>query len=209
MVLSKTIVPSYYYCHQKSFKLPCKLLGNLLSEQFFFIAMRISGKCSISSTGIITGKIRSHTDVIRRSTGCIFLSSDKQVAPVQKNGDQNQFDNKTKIVTFTRTTTTRANDMGRAEMNFCFTKPRSSLFTGFNSYQKQYLKDTKQVDEFCPNAVHKTSVATQGTYRLEVYIPKDSGTATAKSTVAQWHGRPRRLVFSRFCTRTDQPFTVY
>ena len=31
-------------------------------------------------------------------------------------------------------------------------------------------------------------VATQGTYKLEVYIPNDTGTATAKSTIAQWCG---------------------
>ena len=157
--------------------------------------MRISGRCRISSTGIITGKIHSGEKVIGRSSGCIFLSGDKQVYPVRKNGDQNQFDKITKIFTFTRTTTTRANDMGRAEMSFCFTKPRSSLFTGFNKYQKRYLSHTKQIDQYCPNAVHKTSVATQGTYKLEVYIPNDTGTATAKSTIAQWHGRPRRLVY--------------
>ena len=53
--------------------------------------MRSRGQCSTSSTtGVITGKIRSQTDVIRQSSGCIFLSGDKQVAPVQKNGDQNQ-----------------------------------------------------------------------------------------------------------------------
>ena len=158
--------------------------------------MRISGRCSISSTtGIITGKIRPQTNVIRHSSGCIFLSGNKQVAPVQKNGDQNQFDSTTKTFTFTRTTTTRANDMGRAEMNFCFTKRSSSLFTNFNRYQKQYLSYTKQVDEYCDNAVHTTSVATEGTYTLDVYIPNDTGTAAAKSTIAQWHGRPRRLVY--------------
>ena len=158
--------------------------------------MRISGQCSISpTTGIITGKIKSQTNVIKRTGGCIFLSGNKQVAPVQKNGDQNQFDKTTKIFTFTRTTTTRTNDMGRAEMNFCFTKKTSPLFTGFNRYQKEYLSHTKQIDEYCNNAVHRTSVATEGTYKLEVNIPNDTGTATAKSTIAQWHGRPRRLVY--------------
>ena len=157
--------------------------------------MRIIGQYSISSTGIITGKIRSQTDVIQRSTGCIFLSANKQVAPVQKNGDQNQFETKTKISTFTTTTATRANDMGQAEMNSFFIKPRSLLFRRFNRYQKKYLSHTKQIDEHCPNAIHRTSVATQGTYKLEVYIPNDTGTATAKSTVMQWHGRPRRLIY--------------
>ena len=85
--------------------------------------------------------------------------------------------------------------MGRAEMNFCFTKRTSPLFTGFNSYQKQYLSYTKQIDEYCNNAVHTTSRATEGTYTLEVNIPNDTGTAAAKSTIAQWHGRPRRLVY--------------
>ena len=80
-------------------------------------------------------------------------------------------------------------------MNFCFTKRTSPLFTGFNSYQKQYLSYTKQIDEYCNNAVHTTSRATEGTYTLEVNIPNDTGTAAAKSTIAQWHGRPRRLVY--------------
>ena len=106
--------------------------------------MRISGLCRIWSTGIIKGNIHSGKKVIRRSSGCIFPSGDKQVYPVQKNGDQNQFDKKTKIFTFTRTTTTRAIDMGRAEMSFCFTKRRSSLFTGFNKYQKKFI--TYQTD---------------------------------------------------------------
>ena len=48
-------------------------------------------------------------------------------------------------------------------MNFCFTKPRSSLFTGFNRLQKQYLSHTKQIAQYCDNAVHKVSVATVGT----------------------------------------------
>ena len=158
--------------------------------------MRIIGQYSILSTGIITGKIRSQTDVIQRSTGCIFLSANKQVAPVQKNADQNQFEKKTKISAFTTTTTTRANHMGQAEMIFFFIKPRSLLFRGFNRYQKNiYLLHTKQIDEYCPNAVHRTSAAAQGTYKLEVYIPNDTGTATAKSTIVQWHGRPRRLVY--------------
>ena len=158
--------------------------------------MRISGRCSISSTtGIITGGIRSQTDVIRGTSGCIFLSGDKQVAPIHKNGDQNQFDRATKTFTFTRTTTTRANDNGRAEMNFCFTKPSSPLFTGFNSYRKKYLSYTKQIDQYCNNAVHNTSVATEGTYKLEVNIPTATGTATAISVISQWHGRPRRLVY--------------
>ena len=85
--------------------------------------------------------------------------------------------------------------MGRAEMNFCFTKRTSPLFTGFNSFQKQYLSYTKQIDEYCNNAVHTTSRATEGTYTLQVNIPNDTGTAAAKSTIAQWHGRPRRLVY--------------
>ena len=158
--------------------------------------MRISGQCSTSSTtGIITGKISSQTDVIRRTSGCIFLSGEKQVAPVQKNGDQNQFDKTTKIFTFTRTRTTRTDDMGRAEMNFCFTKRTSPLFKGFNKFQKQYLSYTKQIDQYCDNAVHRTSVTTEGTYKMEVKIPTDTGTACAKAIIAQWHGRPRRLVY--------------
>ena len=60
---------------------------------------------------------------------------------------------------------------------------------------KKYLSHTKQIDEYCPSTVHRTSAATQGTYKLEVYIPNDTGTATAKSTIVQWHGRPRRLVY--------------
>ena len=129
--------------------------------------MGTSGQCSRSSTaGVITGKISSQTDVNRHTSACIFLSGDKQVAPVQKNDDQNQYDSITRTFTFTRTTTARTNDMGRAEMNCCFTKPRSPLFTGFNSFQKRYLSYTKQIDQYC--AVHKTSVATEGTYKMEI-----------------------------------------
>ena len=73
-------------------------------------------------------------------------------------------------------------------MNFCFTKPHSSLFTGFNSFQKQHLSYTKQIDQYCDNVVHKTSVETEGTYKMENNIPTDSGTACAKASVAQWHG---------------------
>ena len=75
--------------------------------------------------------------------------------------------------------------MGRAEMTFCFTKRTSPLFTRFNRYQKQYLSHTKQIDEYCNNAVHTTSRAIEGTYTLEVNIPNDTGTAAAKSTIAQ------------------------
>ena len=46
-------------------------------------------------------------------------------------------------------------------MNFCFTKPTSTLFTGFNTYQKQYLIHTKQIYEYCDNAVHNASVVTE------------------------------------------------
>ena len=130
--------------------------------------MRISGQCSRSTAGVITGKISSQTDVIRHTSPCIFLSGDKQVAPIQKNDDQNQYDSITRTFTFTRTTTARTNDMSRAEMNCCFTKPRSPLFTGFNSFQKRYLSYTKQIDQYCANAVHKTSVATEGTYKMGI-----------------------------------------
>ena len=83
----------------------------------FSIAIRISGKCTtLSTAGVITKKIRSSRDVI---SGSIF---NKQVAPAQKNDDQNQCDNTTRTLKSTRTTTTRTNDNGRAEMNFCFTK---------------------------------------------------------------------------------------
>ena len=123
------------------------------------------------------------------------MSGNKEVTPVQKNGDQNQYDSTTKTFTFTRTTTTVARGNGRAEMNFCFTKPTSTLFTGFNSYQKQYLSHTKQIYEYCDNAVHNASVATVGTYEMNINIPTDTGTATAKSVIVQWHGRPRRLVY--------------
>ena len=157
--------------------------------------MQINGQCSISSTtGIITGKISPQTEIITASSGCIFLSGNKEVAPVQKNGDQNQYDSTTKTFTFTRTTTT-ASGNGRAEMNFCFTKPTSTLFTGFNSYQKLYLAHTKQIYEYCDNAVHDASVATQGTYTMDINIPTDSGTTSANSVIVQWHGRPRRLVY--------------
>ena len=136
--------------------------------------MRISGQCSRSSTtGVITGKVSSQTDIIKCTSGCVFLSGGKQGAPVQKNGNQNQYDSTTGTFTFTRTTTTRANDMGQAKMNFCFTKPHSSLFTGFNSFQKQHLSYTKQIDQYCDNAIHKASVETEGTYKMENNIPTD------------------------------------
>ena len=158
--------------------------------------MQINGRCSISpTTGIITGKISPQREIVTASTGCIFLSGNKEVTPVEKNGDQNQYDSTTKTFTFTRTTTTVPRGNGRAEMNFCFTKPTSTLFTGFNTYQKRYLAHTKQIYEYCDNAVHDTSVATEGTYEMDINIPTDSGTATAKSVIVQWHGRPRRLVY--------------
>ena len=158
--------------------------------------MRINGRCSTSpTTGIITGKISPQTEIVNSSTGCIFLSGDEEVVPVQKNGDQNRFNSTTKVFTFIRTTTTIASGNGRAEMNFYFTKPTSTLFTGFNTYQKQYLSHTKQIYEYCDNAVHNASVATEGTYEMDINIPTDSGTATTKSVIVQWHERPRRLVY--------------
>ena len=158
--------------------------------------MRINGRCSTSATtGIITGKISPQTEIVNSSTGCIFLSGNEEVVPVQKNGDQNQFNSTTNIFTFIRTTTTVASGNGRAEMNFCFTKPTSTLFTGFNTYQKQYLSHTKQIYEYCDNAVHNASVSTEGTYEMDIKISNDTGTATAKSVIVQWHGRPRRLVY--------------
>ena len=81
-------------------------------------------------------------------------------------------------------------------MNFCFTKPTSTLFTGFNAYQKQLLAHTKKVYEYCDNVVHNTAIATEGTYEMDINIPSDTGTATAKST--QWHGRPRRLRYKDY-----------
>ena len=80
-------------------------------------------------------------------------------------------------------------------MNFCFTKPTSRLFKGFNAYQKQYLAHTKQVYEYCDNAVHNTAIATEGTYEMDIKMPTDTDTATAKSVIVQWHGRPRRLTY--------------
>ena len=158
--------------------------------------MRINGQCSISSTtGIITGKISPQTEIVTATSGCIFLSGNKEVTPVQKNGDQNQYDSTTNTFTFTRTTTTVPRGNGRAEMNFCFTKPTSTLFVGFNTYQKQYLTHTKRIYEYCDNAVHNTSKATEGRYRMDINIPRDTGTATAKSVIVQWHGRPKRLVY--------------
>ena len=61
--------------------------------------------------------------------------------------------------------------------------------------QKQYLSHTKQIDQSCNNAVHKASVAIVGTYKLEIYVPADCGTTTAKSVIVQWQGRPIRLVY--------------
>ena len=149
----------------------------------------------MSSTGIITGNISPQTEAVSASSGCIFFSGNEEVAPVQKNGDQNQYDCKSKIFTFTRTTTTDTSGNGRAEMNFCFTKPTTASYNALNDHQKQYLAHTKQVYQYCDNAVHDTSVATEGTYTMDINIPTDTGTATAKSVIAQWHGRPRRLVY--------------
>ena len=158
--------------------------------------MRISGRCSVSpTTGMITGKISPQTEIFNDSTGCIFLSGNKEVTPVQKNGDQNRFNSTTKTFTFIMTRTTVASGNGRAEMNFCYTKSTSTLIAGFNAYQKQYLAHTKQIYEYCDNAVHNASVTTEGTYEMDIKILNDTGTATAKSVVVQWHGRPRRLVY--------------
>ena len=170
-------------------------MKNLFSKLLFYIVLQINGKCSTSNTGVITGNISPQTETYNAASGCIFLSGNKEVAPVQKNGDQNQYDSKTKIFTFTRTKTTRSGDNGRAEMNFCFTKPTTASYKKLNDYQKKYLAYTKQVYHYCENAVHDASVKTDGTYTMEINIPKDTGTATAKSVIAQWHGRPRRLVY--------------
>ena len=163
--------------------------------------MRINGQaatnpgCSIASNGIITGKISPQTEIISDSTDCIFPSGYKntEVAPVQLAGDQSKYDKKTGVFTFTRTTVAR--DKGRAEMNFCFTKPDSSLISVFNKYQLAYLSHTKQINQYCDNAVHDTSRRTKGMYGLYIKIPRDTGTAAATSVIVQWHGRPRRLVY--------------
>ena len=96
--------------------------------------MQISGRCSISSTTDITGKIKPQKQIITDSSSCIFLSGNKEIAPVQKNGDQSQYDSTTETFTFTRTTTTHPGK-DRAEMSFCFTKPTLILFRRFNTYQ--------------------------------------------------------------------------
>ena len=181
---------------KKGLRFLIKHWGTYFFKKILSIALRINGQCSVSSTtGIITGNIRPQTQIVTASTGCIFLSGNKEVAPVQKNGDQNQYDSTTQTFTFTRTATTFASGNGRAEMNFCFTKPTSILFTVFNTYQKQYLSHTKQIYEYCDNAVHNASKSTEGTYEMDINIPTDTGTATAKSVIVQWHGRPRRLVY--------------
>ena len=158
--------------------------------------MRTSGRCSASpTTGIITGKIKPQTEIVNDSTGCIFLSGNKEVTPVQKNGDQNRFNSTTKTFTFIRTRTTVASGNGRTETNFCYTNPTSTLIAGLNAYQKRYLSHTKQIYEYCDNAVHNASVATEGTHEMHIKILNDTGTATAKSVIVRWHGRPRRLVY--------------
>ena len=163
--------------------------------------MRINGltptnpRCIIASNGLIRGKISPQTQIITQSTGCIFPSGyrNKEVAPVQLAEDENRYDRKRGVFTFTRTTITRRK--GRAEMNFCFTKPTSPLLAGFNKYQLAYLSHTKQINQYCDNAVHDTSRNTLGKYYLYIKIPRDRGTANATSVIVQWHGRPRRLVY--------------
>ena len=163
--------------------------------------MRINGlaptnpRCTIASNGLIRGKISPQTQTITKSTGCVFPSGyrNKEVAPVQLAEDENRYDRKSGVFTFTRTTITCGK--GRAEMNFCFTKPTSPLLAGFNKYQLAYLSHTKQINQYCDNAVHDTSRNTLGKYYLYIKIPRDRGTANATSVIVQWHGRPRRLVY--------------
>ena len=164
--------------------------------------MRINGQaamnpgCSIASNGIITGKISPQTQIITDSSNCIFrfgTDRNREVAPVQLADDQNKFDREKKVFTFTRTTV--ASKKGRAEMNFCFTKPTSALISGFNQYQLAYLSHTRQIGQYCDNAVHDTSRNTQSKYGFYILIPSDNGTTNAQSLIAQWHGRPRRLVY--------------
>ena len=163
--------------------------------------MRINGlaptkpRCIVTSDGLITGEITPQTQIITSSTGCIFPSGyrNQEVAPVQLAEDRKRYDRKTSVFTFTRTTITKGK--GRAEMNFCFTKPTSPLASRFNQYQLAYLSHTKQINQYCDNAVHDASRNTLGRYYLYVKIPRDSGTAAATSVIVQWHGRPRRLVY--------------
>ena len=166
--------------------------------------MKINGQaatnpgCSIASNGIINGKINPQKEIITNSTHCIFpfhAQRNEEVAPVQLAGDQNEYSYATGVFTFTRTTLSSKQEKGRAEMNFCFTKPTSSLISGFNDYQLAYLSHTKQINQYCDNAVHDTSRSTKGKYYLYIKIPRDAGTATATSVIVQWHGRPRRLVY--------------
>lgn len=172
----------------------------------FSIAIRISGKCTtLSTAGVITKKIRSSRDVI---SGSIF---NKQVAPAQKNDDQNQCDNTTRTLKSTRTTTTRTNDNGRAEMNFCFTK-----------HAHHYLQDL--ID--CKNSIYhirnrlispvimpfikhlqqqSVHINWKYMYQLTVALPLQSlllcnAWATKKVSLQR---------FSRLYTRTVQPFSVY
>ena len=195
MLLPECICTITLLLSQKRLKLPDKILKNLFSKLFFSIVIQINGKCSTSKTGIITGNISPQTESISTSSGCFFLFGIKEVARVQKNGDKNQYDSTTKTFTFIRTTTTRPKDNGRAEMNFCFTKPTTGSYKALNDHQKKYLAQIKQVYQYCDNAVHDTSVAKQRTYAMDINIPKDTGTTTAKFVITQWHGRPRRLVY--------------
>ena len=94
--------------------------------------MKINGQaatnpgCSIASNGIINGKINPQKEIITNSTHCIFpfhAQRNEEVAPVQLAGDQNEYSYATGVFTFTRTTLSSKQEKGRAEMNFCFTKP--------------------------------------------------------------------------------------
>ena len=142
---------------------------------FIHSNVNLYGRCTISSTtGIITENICPQTGIVTTSTGCIFLSGNKKVTLAQKNGDQNQYGNTTKVFTFTETTADVARGNGQVEMNLCFTKPTSTLFTGFNTYQKQYLPHSKQIYEYWDNAVHNTAVATEVAYEMDINIPTDT-----------------------------------
>ena len=64
-----------------------------------------------------------------------------------------------------------------------------------NSFKMEFLKYTKQIINYCENAVHDTSTSTKGEYGAEFFVPGTKEARQTKSLIMQWNGRPNGLVY--------------
>jgi len=154
------------------------------------------GICQLNDDGYIEtfGKLNPQRMMFTEASNCIFTintTDDQEVIPVFLGGDTMSLDTDTGITTFSRATVNSGMEKGRSEMTFCFVKP--GQFAGFNIYQKDYLSGTKQLMNYCDNAVKSLDRDTESDYGMEVKIVTNENTYIKDSVIAQWHGRPQRL----------------